>query len=262
MDPLARPKFTDGIRCLFSGLWWMVTTPAAWPLALVPMILGILMTAVLSAISIGFVPGWVADAIGPTSSTVAGVGTMLLQVVGTILAVLASALIGFALAQPLSGPAMEGIVRRKEAEFGAPTRPTASIGIEIYRSLQSLAVSYMFGIPAIIVLFGLSLIVPYAAFVLLPLKLLVAAFTIAWDLCDYPLSVRGLRMSTRAGTVWRHRGAVLGFSIGLALAALVPCVLFLLLPGGVAGATKLMWQIECYERQLGRDMDGIPRPTR
>lgn len=259
MDANERPGFVTGLSCLFSGLWWTLTTPSVWPLAMVPIVLGLVLTSILGVVSIGFMPGWIAALVGPTSSALGSVGSAILQVLATVLAVAASALIGFALAQPLSGPALEGIVRRKEAELGAPKRPDSSIVAEIWRSLQSLAVGYMFGIPAITILLLLSLVVPYASIVLFPLKLVVAAFTIAWDLCDYPLSVRGLRMSHRVGTVMRHRGAVLGFSVALALAALVPCLLFLLLPGGVAGSARLMWLIEAYERREGRDMDGIPR---
>lgn len=261
MDASERPGFVTGLKCFFGGMWWTLTTPSVWPLAMVPMLLGLVLTALFSTLSIWLVPGSVDGLVGATSSTLGGVGRVVAQVLATVLAVAASALIGFALAQPLSGPALEAIVRRKEAELGAPPRPGSSIFTEIWRSLQSLAVGYMFGIPAIALLLLLSLVVPYAAIILFPFKLGVAAFTIAWDLCDYPLSVRGLRMSHRVGTILRHRGAVLGFSVALALAALVPCLLFFLLPGGVAGSARLMWLIEVFERRQGRDMDGIPRHT-
>ncbi len=254
-----RPGFSTGLRCLTGGLWWTITTPQVWGLVLVPMVLGVVLTVALAAVAVAVVPGFIGDAFGPTSSAWGSASGVALKVLGTLLAVMLSALVGFALAQPLSGPALEGIVRRQEAELGAPVRPGSSLAVEIWRSLQSLLVGYMFGIPALILLLALSLVLPYATVVLFPLKLLVAAFTVAWDLCDYPMSVRGLRMSVRVGTIFRHARAVLGFSLALALAALVPCLLFLLLPGGVAGAARLMWAVERFERQGGRDMDGIPR---
>jgi CysZ protein len=257
--PAGRPGFVAGVKCLFGGIWWTISTPGVWPLALVPILLGLLLTSLLGALSIGFVPGWIGDVVDMSDSILGTVGTVVLQVLATLLAVVASALVGFALAQPLSGPALEGIVRRKERDLGAPERPESSLGVEIWRSLQSLGVSYMFGLPTIVLLLVLSILVPHASIVLFPLKLVVAALTIAWDICDYPLSVRGLPMGERVGTIIRHRGAVLGFSIGLALAGLVPCLLFLVLPGGVAGAAKLMWEIEVYERTHARDMDGIRR---
>lgn len=248
-----RPGFASGFKALFTGLWWTIKTPAVWPLAMVPLALGCLLTWVLATVSIGYVPGLVEDSFGD------GIGGVVLQILITIVAVLLSALLGFALAQPLSGPALEAIVRRKESDLGAPARPEASILTEIWRSLQSLAVGYAFGLPILTLLFILSFLVPYAEIILFPLKLLVAAFTIAWDICDYPLSMRGLPVSHRVTVLSRNKAAVLGFSLGLALAGLVPCLLFLLLPGGVAGSTRLMWEIEAYERARGADMDGIRR---
>ncbi len=224
---------------------------------MVPVFLGVLLTSILAALSIGFVPGFIQDSLGPTETTLRHVGAVVLQVFVTVFAIVASALVGFALAQPLSGPALEAIVRRQEATLGAPARPKTSFIVDIGRSLQSLGVSYAVGIPVIVLLFGLSFVVPYAALVLFPLKLVVAAFTIAWDMCDYPLAVRGLPVGRRVEIIFRHRGAVLGFSLALAAAALVPCLLLLLLPGGVAGAAQLMWHVERYERAHGRNMDGI-----
>lgn len=248
----ARPGFASGFKALFGGLWWTLSNPGVWPLALVPLLLGLLLTSLLAAFSIGYVPDLVGARFGD------GVGGVLLKILVTIVAVLLSAIVGFALAQPLSGPALEGIVRRKERDLGAPERPEATIATEIWRSLQSLAVGYAFGLPVLVLLFALSLVMPYAEIILFPLKLMVAAFTIAWDVCDYPMSMRGLSVSHRIMVVKRNAGAVLGFSIGLALAGLVPCLLFLLLPGGVAGSTRLMWDIEAYERANGIDSDGVP----
>jgi CysZ protein len=51
----------------------------------------------------------------------------------------------------------------------------------------------------------------------------------------------------RLGLVSRNLGAMAGFGVGLGLLSLVPCALFLVLPAGVAGATRLTRAIELFE---------------
>jgi CysZ protein len=254
-----KPGFVDGIRCLFGGIGFVIRTPTIWPVAAIPVFLALVITLALGAASLGLVPGLVHKLIGPTHGTLAGIGVGVTKVLATVAAVVLASLLGFALAQPLSGPALEHIVRVREKELGAPPRAPTGMLLDMARSLKSALVGYMFGLPAMLILLLLSLLLPFASVVTIPLQLLVAAYTIAWDLCDYPLSVRGLPIRIRVGTILRHRTAVLGFSLGLAIVGLVPCLLLLFLPGGVAGAAKLIWQVEQYERTRGTDMDGIRR---
>jgi CysZ protein len=186
------------------------------------------------------------------------VGAVALKVVGTVLAVLASGLLGLALAQPLSGPALERIAREQERALGAPERPPTHFMLDVARSLKSMLLGYACGLPALAILALVSLLLPFAAVVSVPLKLVVTAFIISWDLCDYPLSIRGLRVRRRLDLIFSYKGAVLGFGVGLAACALVPCLLFLFLPAGVAAAARLMWEVEQYEHAMGRNLDGSP----
>jgi CysZ protein len=252
------PGFFAGLTCFFRGLGWTFATPQVWPLAMVPMGLGVGLSALIGWLTVPFMPSLMRTLL-PTESTLGGIGVGVLTALAIALVIVLGVIVGFALAQALSGPALEGIVRRQERALGAQAREESSFLVEVGNSLKSLLVGYMFGLPPLILLFLLSFVVPYAAIVLFPLKLLVAAMTLAWDICDYPLSVRGLRMRVRVGIMFRHFGAIAGFGLALALASLVPCVLFVLLPGGVAGAARLMLRIEEHERKSGRDMDGIPR---
>lgn len=247
-----RPGFVAGVKCFFGGIGWLVTHPPVWPRAIVPMLVGVVMAGVLSISAVQWMPKLIGWLVGPTEGSLAGAGVGALKVLGTILAVIVSAFVALALAQPLSGPALEGIARMQERAVGAPERPPTSFLFDIVRSLQSVAVGAMFGVPAFIVLLLLSLLLPFASVVTVPLKLFVAAFTIAWDLCDYPMSIRGLPVRRRLETIMQYRGAVFGFSIGLALCNLLPCLLLLVLPAGVAGASRLMWMVEQHEAQQGR----------
>jgi CysZ protein len=246
--PPQRPTFVTGLRCLFGGIGWLVTHPNAWPLAAVPLVIGIVATAALAFGSVGWVPGLIAQLVGPTTSTWAGVGVVVLKILATALAIVVGCLLAFAVAQPLAGPALEGLVRQQERDLGAPTREPTSWPTDIGRALLSVMVGYAFGLPAMVLLLLVSLFLPWAAILTVPLELFVAACIIAWDLCDFPMSIRGMPMAERLRTITGYGGAVLGFSLGLALAGLVPCLLFLLLPVGVVGATRLTWAIERWER--------------
>jgi CysZ protein len=90
-------------------------------------------------------------------------------------------------------------------------------------------------------------LIPGAAVVTVPLKFVFAVLFIGWDVCDYPLSVRGLPLRRRIEIVTANLGAVLGFALGLGLVALVPCGFLLLLPVGVSGATVLMHEVHRWD---------------
>lgn len=248
MSTTEKPGFFRGLRALFGGIGWLMTTPSAWPLAMVPFLIALFLMGGLGYAAYAYVPGLIEEWLGSGDAWYASLGIGVLKVVGVLLGWILSVVLGLGLAQPISGPALEGLVRKKEHELGAPPRPQTSLPSEIWRSLQSLLVGYAFGLPALAILFLLSLVVPAASVVLFPFKLLVAATIVAWDLCDYPLSVRGIPVAERVRTLRRNKGAVIGFGLGLALAGLIPMMLFLLLPAGVVGATRLLHEIELYER--------------
>jgi CysZ protein len=244
MNRAERPGFIAGLKSLWGGIAWLVKTPDAWPYAVVPIAIAIGLMAALSWTMIAFVPNVVDRIVEPGGRWFVRILHVVVQLLAYVLSVVLSGLLSFMLAQPLSGPALEALVRRRERDLGLPPRAKTSFWTDIWRSLKSLLVSYMFGVPAMILLFGLSLVVPAAAIVLFPLELVVAAVTISWDLCDYPLSMRGMPVGQRISTILHNFPALLGFSLGLALVGLVPCLLFLALPAGVAGATDLMAQLD------------------
>jgi CysZ protein len=108
--------------------------------------------------------------------------------------------------------------------------------------------------PILALLVVVNIVVPPAVVVTVPLKLVVVALLVAWDLCDYPLSIRGVPIRERVAFMGRNAGAMVGFGFGLALISLLPCALFLAIPAGVAGATRLIATIERAEgrRLLGK----------
>lgn len=243
--PAKRPGFLDGMKALFSGFGFIVTTPETWPLALVPVAIALTITVLLGAVAIALIAPMIGALIGPGWAITAAI----LKVVAGILAVVLAGVIGFGLAQPLSGFALERIVRRVEAKEGAPAWPATSFAQDFTRSLQSVAVSYAFGLPLLVALFLVTFFFPPASVVTFPLKMIVVAVLATWDFCDYPLSIRGTPVRERVAFLARNWTAMLGFGAGLALLSLLPCALLLALPAGVAGAARLTVALERAEAQ-------------
>ncbi len=173
-----------GVGALFAGLGIIVKTPALWPFALVPVAIGAAITTALSVVAVSVIPGLMAGWLGPAHGTLAVIAAIL----GVAVAVVLALALGLALAQPLSGFALEKIVHHVEASEGAPAWPQASFFVNLKRSLASVAVSAAFGIPVLTLLFAVNFVFPPAVVVTFPLKVVVTALLVAWDLCDYPLS--------------------------------------------------------------------------
>lgn len=242
------PGTSDGFRALFSGFAFIVGRPANWPLSIIPAAIALFLLCVLCYAAYRIVPAQIGHLIGPAKGSLSGMAHTALKVMATALAFLLSGLLAFALAQPLSGPALERLVRRAEAQIGVAPWPKTSILQDILRSLQSVLVGYALTLPILALLFLINVIFPPAAIVTVPLKLIVTALFIAWDLCDYPLSIRGLPIGRRLHILGRYPKAVLGFGAALALLSLLPCALLIVLPAGVSGAAHLIAKIEAHER--------------
>jgi CysZ protein len=218
-----------GLGSFFRGFGLLASTPGAYPFAMVPVVAAVVLTAGFSVLSVLVVPALVERWTGP-----GGFWVDVLQVLATLAFLILSTLLGLVLAQPASGPALEAMVRRLEARLGAPPRPDTPFLTEVARSAGSATIALVGGLASFFVLLLLSLI-PGAAVV------------IGWDVCDYPLSVRGLPLRRRIEIVTANLGAVLGFALGLGLVALVPCGFLLLLPVGVSGATVLMHEVHRWD---------------
>jgi CysZ protein len=245
----SRPGFADGLGALFSGFGFVITTPAVWPLAIVPAAVALGVTALLGGAAVHVISPVIRDHLGTTSVLL----TQAAEVVAGVIAVAAAAAVGFSLAQPLSGPALSRIVRRAEIAAGGQAWPATGVVTDVGRAFESLAVSYGFGLPLLAALWTVTFLFPPASVVTFPLKLLVLALLAAWDLCDYPLSVRDRPVRERVAFLRRNLGAMVGFGAGIALVSLVPCVLVLILPAGVAGAARLTRKIEVFEKSGGSD---------
>jgi uncharacterized protein involved in cysteine biosynthesis len=242
---LAAPRvgFLDGARAPWTGLAFVMGRPAIWPLAAVPVLVFLGLSGLLGWASVIGIDAMVHRIVPALAGGAiwAVVVRVLLYAVGVTLAILA----GLSLAQPLSSPALDGIVRARERALGLPDRTSRDGALTTaLRSLRVSLTSLFCAASVIALLFLLEIFVPGAAVVATPLKLVTTALGLAWDLLDYPLSAREHGVRARIAWFGRHWRAVVGFGASLTLVFLVPCAGFLLLPAGVAGAAELVARAE------------------
>jgi CysZ protein len=248
--PLVRPGVRTGFRAIFRGYGYLFRTPDLWLPALVPIGVALLLAVVLGTVTVQYAPLLVTAVIGTPNGTLWTVVTIVLKVLVTIAIVALAVALSFALAKPLASPALERLLRRTEADLGAPAWPKTSFFEDILRSLQSTLVSLTFSLPILVGLTALGLFIPPAAVITIPLQFVLTGLLTAWDICDYPLSIRGTPVLERIDFMRRNLRCVLGFGIGLALLSLLPCALVLVLPAGVIGAAHLVVEIERWEGRI------------
>lgn len=237
----APPRVIDGLTSFAAGARFVVLRPRSWRLAIVPVLVAMVTTGLLATLTV-----WgalrAADAIAASlgSSWAGEAASVLLKIILGVIAVVLSAFAGLSLAQPLSGPALDDLCREHEEALGGLVRPDAPWIDSALRGLRVSLTSLAVGVPVLGALAILDLVVPIAMIVTVPMKVVVAAMLVAWDLFDYPLSQRHMGVRARVSWFRANLGATFAFGCVGAAALFVPVVGLLLLPIGVAGATHLV----------------------
>jgi CysZ protein len=225
-----------GPRAFFGGLVFVVTTPSVWLPAMVPMGIALVLLGTVTGLGI-----WGAVHVVKRSESAWGTaGGVALGLVAPLVAVAVAA----ALSQPLSGPALDSITRRQERAMGAPGHPEVPLLASVWRSLRVNLLGLGVGLPLLGVLSLITLIAPPAGAVTVPLNFLVTALMLAWDFLDYPLGMRGLGIRARLSWIGRNFLAVLAFGSLCAAVLLVPAIGLVVLPFGVAGASRLAVMVD------------------
>jgi len=232
-------RIADGAGAFFRGIGFVVATPRIWPYAWVPVLVLLTLTSVLAAL--GLWGSWhVISAIISGSSGWAEAGRWILEVLIAGVVLVVSLLLGFAFAQPLSGFALEAISERQELELGGTKHPRPPFRENFFRSLAVNLLGLSVGLPLFAILTTIELFAPPAAVVTFPLKFCVSALLLAWDLLDYPLGLRRVDVPARLRFFKRNFWGLFVFGAFGAIILLVPGLGLLLLPFGVAGATRLV----------------------
>lgn len=231
-----------GIASVFRGMGFVVTRPGLWPYAMVPIVVcGVLLTVLGSVGVLG--TNAVTSGLAQKEGVVVA-AVWALRVLMWLVSVLLAFLFATALAQPLSGFALDALSQRQEKELGGPAREGPPFFSALAASLKVTFLGLFVGIPLLVMLAGISFLFPPAAVVTVPLKLVVVGLLAAWDFLDYPFSLRKLGLGERLTFMSDHFGAVLAFGVTIAILLLVPGVGLFLLPIGVVAGTRLVVQTE------------------
>lgn len=237
-------QFFTGAWSLVRGASFVWRTPAAWLPAAVPVALCALLCVVALLASIHFVPialtriwpDYVVD-LGRT-------GAAIVRVIGIVVAAICGALLAGFATPPLSGPALERLILLRERDLGVAPRPAAGFWRELVCALKSQLLATAVCGPLLVVLWAITLLLPAAGLVTVPLKLLALALLLAWTLLDYPMSLRGVPLRTRVALALGGAPFVLGFGFALALVFAVPFMPLLALPIAVSAAAEVSLLLE------------------
>ncbi len=235
----ARMKFTDGLVAPWQGLGYVMSSPSTWPLASVPVLVFLILVGGGSALGISLVESNMAARLA-TESGGMHVLWQVLRVLLWLAAITLAFLVSLALAQPIAGPALEALAKKQAAAIGVTQLPETGAVAGMARSLRVTLFGLLLATPIIIGLTVVELVVPVLVVVTMPLKFLTSALMLAWDLFDYPLSLRGAGVRARIAWMSDNFACSLGFGVSVALILLVPGAGLLFLPAGVCGATRLV----------------------
>jgi CysZ protein len=237
----ANLRMTDGARAFFGGIGFVFSKPSVWPYAAVPVM--VLLTLAASLGALGLWGSWhMVSAIIAGASAWAAAGRWLLEILLGSVALVLALLFAFAFAQPLSAFALESISERQDLALGGTHHATvkATFFDNLKRSLAVNMLGLAVWAPLFILLTVVELAAPPAAVVTWPLKFVLSALLLAWDLLDYPLGLRRVSVGERLRFYGANFWALLLFGSLGAVVLLVPGFGLLLLPFGVAGATRLV----------------------
>jgi CysZ protein len=236
--------FFSGVRALFGGLGFVVTSPSAWGWALIPMIVATALFGGAGAVAIWGGSELALRIVGHSAGHWGTVGIWLLRVLLWAIGLVVAFFVAMSFAQPLSGFALDAVARKQELALGGRSWPDQPFIGGALRSLRVTLSALAMGLPVLALLALLTFLFPPAAVVTIPLKFVVTGLLAAYDLLDYPLSQRGRSVRDRLVFIRRNFASVLGFGVATAALLLVPGMALFLLPFGVAGATRMVVEAE------------------
>lgn len=236
----ARIGFFDGVTALFGGLGFIVTTPRMWGWALIPTVVASGLFVGLGGLGVWGGASLAERVVGESVTAWASAGLWTLRVVFGLVGLIVAFLLSISFAQPLSGFALDAIARRQEMSLSGRQWPDQPFFASTVRALSVTLTALAISLPLLVILATITFFFPPASVITIPLKFLVTGLAVAYDFLDYPLGLRGAGVRVRLRFIADHFGAVLGFGASAALLLLIPGLGLILLPFGVAGATRLV----------------------
>ncbi len=239
----------EGLYAVAGGIGFVLFRPRVWLYAAVPALLLMILACGLAGLGI-YGADWLRKALLGEPETIWGqVGGWLVTTLLALAALLAAGLLALALAQPLSGFALEAIALAQERALLGDNLPRSSFLTALATSTRATVVMLVVGGLVFTILIVVDLCFPPAAVVTVPLRFLAGAWLLAWNFLDYPLSLRGLGIFARVRWAANHFEEFTVFGAAWAFLLIVPGLFFLILPMGVAGATRLVVAGELAETE-------------
>jgi CysZ protein len=238
-DAIGLSHAVDGFA---GGIMFVLGTPRVWGWAAVPAVMMLILMCGGGALgtwgTIEVLRAWLGEQ--QARGSWGEIGYWLLVCLLVPLIVVMGVLLGLLLAQPLSGYALERIAHAQQRALTGHAGPTQPFLVALWVNLCTVTFTLLAGTPVLAALFVINMFFPPAAVVTVPLKFLVCSWMLAWNFLDYPLGLRGLGVRARLRWVLRHFGAFTLFGVLWAGLCVVPGVVLVLLPMGVAGATRMI----------------------
>jgi CysZ protein len=230
----------EGIGAVFGGIWFVIVTPRIWGHALVPALMLILLGCGLSALG-WWGAGAICDAsIGEPETFWGHVWYWTVWTLLMLTFVSFGIVVAVVLAQPLSGFALEAVSLAQERALLGENLPRSSFLAALWTSTQATFIMLLAGGIINLALFTIDFFFPPATVFTAPVQFVATGWLLAWNFLDYPLSLRGLGVIARVRWSWQHFEEFTVFGVLWALLLFVPGLFFLILPMGVAGATRLV----------------------
>jgi CysZ protein len=230
----------EGLRAVGGGIAFVLFTPRIWHYAAVPAALLLLLGCGLAGLGIVSADWITRGLFGEPDGFWGHVGGWLLTIFLALTLILTALLLAIVLAQPLSGFALEAIAVAQERALLGDNLPRSSFFTALWTSTRATVVMLVVGAMVYGTLFVVDFFFPPATVVTVPVRVLTTGWLLAWNFLDYPLSLRGLGVWARLRWTVRHFEEFTVFGVLWTLLLIVPGLFFVILPMGVAGATRLV----------------------
>src|SRR5262249_21752654 len=161
----------SGVRALFGGVSFVVTTPSVWGWAMIPVAVATILFGGTGALAI-----WGGNEIShrllwePGAGTWTTIGIWALRALFWVVGLGVAFVVAISLAQPLSGFALDAIARKQELALGGRTWPEQSALAGALRSLRVSLTALALGLPILALLALVTFLAPPAAIITIPLK--------------------------------------------------------------------------------------------
>lgn len=230
----------NGFREMPAAFWFIVRTPPAWPLALMPAAVALVLIVLLVYYGIPWERAVVAAQIGEVQSIWARAAVWVFGLFADLGTLVLCVILAIVMAQPLASPANEAMVRRRREALGLLPWPDGPVVAGVVSSIKTGLATVLFGLPPLAVLWTIGALLPFTLVVVVPLKIGWSALLAAWNLLDCPFSQAGLGVRARLAWARRNLAAMLGFGLACIVLAMIPLADVFLVPVGVAAAAGLL----------------------